>query len=220
MKLLVLQNQVMAQLKSDAVVRQLAAKNKVTVSNAEVKTQLDQITKSAGGEAKLKEVLNKYYGWNVNDLKKKIQFQLLKQKLQDKLTSDPAYDAQAKAKAQDVLKQVQANGDFAALAKKYSHDTSAANVGELGSFGKGQMVPEFEAAAYALQPGQVSGLVKTKYGYHIIKVNSRNGDQIDASHILIKPLDFDEYLAQQTKDAKTVVFLKLDQPKASLPAQQ
>jgi peptidyl-prolyl cis-trans isomerase D len=79
-------------------------------------------------------------------------------------------DATVKAKAEDVLKQAKAGADFADLAKKNSDDDSAKNGGDLDYFGKGRMVPEFDQVAFELPVGQISGLVKTQYGYHIIKV--------------------------------------------------
>jgi peptidyl-prolyl cis-trans isomerase C len=85
--------------------------------------------------------------------------------------ADVAAKAAAKRKAEGVLKQVKAGGDFAALAKDNSQDPgSAVNGGDLGFFPRGQMVPPFDEAAFTMKPGATSDLVETQFGYHIIRV--------------------------------------------------
>ena len=71
--------------------------------------------------------------------------------------------------AQDVLAKLKSGATFESLATQFSSDSSAAKGGDLGWFGKGVMLPEFEKAVFGLKEGQTSGVVKTKFGYHIIK---------------------------------------------------
>ena len=71
--------------------------------------------------------------------------------------------------AQKLAAELQAGGNFAEQARRHSDCPSKANGGDLGKFGKGSMAREFEKAAFALEVGQTSGVVKTKFGYHVIR---------------------------------------------------
>jgi peptidyl-prolyl cis-trans isomerase D len=86
----------------------------------------------------------------------------------------PAADAEAKKKAEALFARVQKGEDFAKLANENTDDPSGkSNGGQLSPFGRGQMVPEFEQAAFDMKPGEIRGPIKTQFGYHIIKVLSK-----------------------------------------------
>jgi parvulin-like peptidyl-prolyl isomerase len=196
-------------LKSDAVVAQLARQKKVTVSEKEVNDLVNDLYSRYGGKETLMKTLKQIYSWDLADLRRVVRKQLLAQKLQEKVTTDPATEAIAKAKAQDVLGKIKQGGDFAAIAKQYSQASDASAGGELGSFTRGQLPDELQKAVDALQPGQVSDLVKTKYGFEIIKVTEKSGDTAKASHILIETVDYDQYFQEQLDKAKTQTFIKV-----------
>lgn len=89
--------------------------------------------------------------------------------------------------AKSILDSLRAGADFAALAKKYSQDpVSASSGGDLGWAKRGQFVPEFEHAVFEMKPGEISDIVETQFGFHIIQLLERRGDQVHVRHILIQ----------------------------------
>lgn len=161
------------------------------------------------------------------------------------LKTDGKDDAAVKKQAGEILAKAKGGADFAELAKKYSQDESnAAKGGDLDYFGRGQMVPEFDAAAFSMQPGQISDLVKTQYGYHIIKmvdkkaatqrplseVRAQIEDQLkweqaqaqaqktadDIAKDLKKPADFDAVARRHGLQVTESGFFQQDEPIAGI----
>lgn len=121
--------------------------------------------------------------------------------------------AEARARIEEIKRQLAAGADFAELAKQYSEDEGTASKGgDLGWFQRGQMVKEFEEAAFALQPGQMSEIVRTQYGFHIIKVEGRREastfeevkDQVRSAYLKETEEERFKVWYQQKRDAATV----------------
>ncbi len=127
-------------------------KENVEVSDAEIRRHYEQNTESYRGQ-------------------ERVQAAHILLKTVDK---SPEEVKQAEKKINDILAQVRAGGDFAELAKKHSEDTvTSGKGGDLGWVVRGQMVPEFEKAAFATEAGKISDPAKTQYGYHIVKVTAK-----------------------------------------------
>ncbi len=116
----------------------------------------------------------------------------------------------ALTKLQDLRDQILAGADFASLATKHSDDLGSARIGgDLGLQQRGKFVPEFEAAAYNLEEGELSEIVETEFGFHLIEMIERRGNLIHTRHILIKPniTDDDLLKARVYLDSVRTAFL-------------
>ncbi|MBC7963256.1 MAG: peptidylprolyl isomerase [Steroidobacteraceae bacterium] len=125
----------------------------------------------------------------------------------------------AREKAEKLRKELTAGADFAALAKGNSSCPSSQQGGDLGFFGKGQMVPSFEKAAFALKPGEISDVVETQFGYHIIKLMEKKPAEVVAFKEAQAKIEeylkgqkvntaVGEYVAEARKTAKIEILLK------------
>jgi len=186
---------VLDQLIAEMLIAQAAAGAGVSVSNEEVELEFEAVRQQVGPEF---EILLAQYGMTADDLRKNIQISLLvfKVSTKDVIVTDEQintyYDEHSaefespemikashilvdtEAEAQAALGRIRAGADFGEVAAAVSMDPmTAPNGGDLGFFAAGEMVKEFEDAAFALRAGEISGIVETDYGYHIIQVTDR-----------------------------------------------
>lgn len=172
-------------------------KEGIEVSQAEIDEEMKTYAEYYGGEEALQEVAETS-GIDLSEVEKDLETYLATNKLLEKrieITEEEmktyfeenkdqfaqAEQVQAshilvedEATANEVAKKLAAGGDFAELAKEYSIDEgSSKEGGEVGYFGKGAMVPEFEEAAFSMEKGEISDPVKSEYGFHIIKVTDK-----------------------------------------------
>jgi len=110
----------------------------------------------------------------------------------------------------EVLARLEAGEDWAALAQEFSQDTSNKdNAGDLGWFPRGMMVPEFEEAAFALEPGTISDLVQTDFGYHIIQVLEKGTRELDEQmYNSMLQQAFQAWMEEQKAAAETTILVQ------------
>lgn len=186
--------QLLDRLIEQKLIQQAAKEKGVTVSDQQVQEKLDEMKEQFGGEASF-QLYMAQFGITEDLLKQDIRNQLLVEGIlgpeieiseeemksyfeENKAMFDEPEQVRARhilveteEKAQEVLAKLERGESFESLARQYSTDEGTKdNGGDLGYFGRGVMVAEFEEAAFSLKPGETSRPVKTQYGYHIIKV--------------------------------------------------
>jgi peptidyl-prolyl cis-trans isomerase C len=140
--------------------------------NPAVAEKLEELKKRVVVEAFLKKKVEEMANISDADLKKFYDENKDKFKSGDQIKASHILVKEEKT-AQEIAAKLKSGGSFEELAKQSSIDSAAAKGGDLGWFGKGSMLPEFEKAAFALKEGDISGVVKTKFGYHIIKLTGK-----------------------------------------------
>lgn len=134
------------------------------------------------------------------------------------ITVDDPSDAFQKSEAirtiEEIKQKLKAGEDFAVLAKEYSQGPSNTAGGDLGFFQRGQMVKPFEDAAFALQPGEVSDIVETSFGYHLIKVTDRRAKVVIAYESMKDRID--ENIKQNKVENEVSIFLEKARAEATI----
>lgn len=175
----------------------LVQKYNISVSTEEVDAAY------TSGQEQLADIAS--LGWTDEEMKELlIEPSLLQQKVAEAIAEDASLKDAVKKQIEDIKAKLDAGGDFAELAKEFSEDGSAAEGGDLGYFGTGVMVQQFEDAAFALNAGETSGIIETEFGFHIIKVDEvekKDGktERVHARHILLRTPDYETEL-QKLRD--------------------
>jgi parvulin-like peptidyl-prolyl isomerase len=201
--------QAMQDVINDAYVKQLAKKNDVRVTTADVDRQVQLVrsqNRLGSSERQFNEVLNEFWGWDENDFKRSLQQEMLAQAVVAKL------DTATNKQAQDTLTQLKGGADFATLASQVSQDAATKSNG--GQYPQpidkndGSISAIVAAELAKLQPGQYSGVINTGYSLEIVKVNAITDGKIQASHITFNYKSINDYITPLKKDNPSSEYIK------------
>lgn len=230
---------VLSRLIVNQLVDNTAKELNVTLSQEDVNQVVDQeILVNFENKEKGEEEIMKRYGWTFDEfIQKIVRPTLLEKKLAESYAESHKPDSEGvKTKAQEVLDRIKNGEDFAKLAAEYGSDSTSETGGDLGWFGRGAMVPEFEDAVFALEPGQLKEeLVETQFGYHIVKVDDKHTikdeetgedkEEVKARHILFAfegtgEDAFSQFMNDNLKNAKIQVVEGIHNPFEDMLAEQ
>jgi peptidyl-prolyl cis-trans isomerase C len=205
-------DQIRSQFPSDEVFQQQLQQRQLTLEKLRTDTRANmQITAMLEAElgprtAVTPEQVNDFYVKNPATFQQGERVKASHILVRVQANADAAEREKALTKATAVLADVKAGKDFAALAKQHSEDPgSGANGGDLGYFQRGQMVPPFEQAAFSLAVGQTSELVKSDFGFHIIRVTDKQEGRMQP--LAEVQADIEEYLLGQNREQQTRLFV-------------
>ena len=215
-----MRRQVLDSMIEQVLIKQAAVQEGVAISEEELERVIQESIEEGGGQASFEEWLRSS-DLIYEDFREEIRFQLLAQAIFEQATgSVPTTGEQVHARhilvqtgaeAQAILNQLQAGEDFAVLASQLSQDQNTKEAGgDLGFFHRGQLIsPELEEAAFALQPGQVSGVVRSQFGYHIVQVLEKAPDRPLPPELLnaLKEQAFARWMQEQWDGATVERFI-------------
>jgi len=168
-----------------------------------------------GGKSVVSEKESRaYYDGNLESFKKPEQVRASHILIKVDPGADEAKKAEARTKIESVQAKLKNGEDFGALAKEYSEGPSGPKGGDLGFFGRGQMVKPFEETAFSMKPGQVSGMVETRFGYHLIMVSERTPEST-LSYEQVKDR-LEQYLKQQKVQEEIAAYVETLKSKAKI----
>lgn len=173
-------DQVVWRLANNIFINKLASQYDVKAEQADVDDLKTKMLANFKSTAEAETELMKRYGWTLARYEEKvIQPYILQSKLSEKLSTDQKLREAILAKAEGVLKEINGGMKFEDAAVKYGEDGTAAKGGDLGCFGKGEMVPQFETAVFAMKKGEMSAeVLETPFGFHIVRVDDIKTEKV------------------------------------------
>lgn len=206
-----LKKDALTKVKLDTVAKTIAAENGIKITDQQIDEQIEFIRNQGGigsSDDVLNDILESSYNWDINDLRRTIRLQLTRQSLPRLLDTETNADAEA------AVQELADGEKFGDVAKKYSDDevTKDQN-GLIGDVTQTDSIlpPEFINAVYSLEEGEVSELIESRFGLHIIKVNEIKEDGVrNVSHILLTYFNIEEFLTNELEKKEVNDYIDIE----------
>lgn len=200
-RLKVREREVLNKMVEDAAFRAIAGKKNITITEQEVKDDIRTRIESYGTGSEVEKNLERLYGWNIQDFAEKVVSPALYQERLQAVYKEEVDQKNAREKVEAAEKELSGGASFVDVARKYSEGNTSQNGGELGWFQLMDLTPELQEQVRTAPLGQVSPIVESSLGYHIVLVEeTKNDGEVTLyrlSQIFAKKISFSTWLTQE-----------------------
>jgi hypothetical protein len=214
-RLMVREKQLIDKMIEDKAIEMLARKRGIVISQSTVDQNLSRKLEEYGSQDEVEADLARLYNWSLADFKEKVVKPGMYKEELEKIIIEQNKDEFSKAAHEKIIKaqnELNQKTDFAIVAQKYSDGSSASQGGELGWFKKDQLAPEVAEVAFSLKNNEVSDIIESSLGYHIIELEDKkiNGtdETVKLRQIFARKIMFADWLGDQMKAMKIFIPLK------------
>lgn len=202
-----------------SLIESVAKEYDISVSEDDIDAEYEQLVGANESAEQVELSIRDLYNWDVDTYKRKVlRVSILERKVAEELAKDRsiAENEQAYSDIQEIRQMITDGGDFAQIASERTDDTfTASEGGSLGSFPRGVMIQEFEDAAFGMEPGSISDIITTSFGYHIIKLEDKTTGEdgvelATARHILKRTIDPNVYFNELRDAADITYYINVD----------
>lgn len=212
-RLKVKEKEIINKLIENKIIESLAKKRGISISDSDTNAEIKRNIEQFGNRERLMSDLARLYGWTLQNFRDKVVMpELYAEKLAEIYAGEVNTSA-AENKIKALYDKITiAKEDFAKVARENSEGESAKNGGDLGWSNRNQLIQEIAEKAYFLKAGEMSNIIESSLGYHIIKLEEKrpeNGEElVHIRQIFVKKTTFGDWLKEQIKNYKVIVFLR------------
>lgn len=211
-RLSIRERQLLNKMTEDLVIADLAKKNGIKISDEAVNQKVKRLLEENANQESVEEKLERLYGWTLVEFEQKVAKPEIYREEMAKFYRKKSDNKKPKEKIEKALKAIKTGKNFMDAAREFSEGRTAESGGELGWFKKEQMIPELAEMAFSLKPGEMSGVLESEIGFHIIKLEDKKTENeeesVRISQVFARKKNFSDWLKEEMANYKIYIPLK------------